>query len=411
MSPALGCALALLAAVLPPLVIALLYSDTSRAAVLGTLEFGLRKARALFHPRPALLWIAWARAHPRGFMARAFVSQAVKTGDPEGLLEEGLLLWEGGLGAGAREQALDWFRRAAEGGCVDGMYWMGHALGWGAGAAPGAATDRPAVLAWYRRAAQAGCGPAMAKLGELLRGSADPAEAEEGHRWESRRNAEGLPREPRHSAALGGRGRRAEDCASTRSEALDERLEDLFVRLSKRREFQALVWGVTGLAVLLALFTFIGAPAWVIYTFSTSLAAPGMDRSLILALPLAMSLALFGMAGWLWWEVRTPRTEGRLKRLMERAEGGDPQAAHRLAQAYRTGKEGLPKDGLAARVWLGRAAAGGHVPAMLDFALLLQTGEGGFPDPAAARAWLEQAAAAGSAEAQRRLGGGIAPKN
>jgi hypothetical protein len=88
---------------------------------------------------------------------------------------------------------------------------------------------------------------------------------------------------------------------------------------------------------------------------------------------------------------------------MDGAEKGDARAAFQLAMAYRRGARGLDRDGLAARVWMLRAAEDGHTEAMLLLAEMLRNGEGGLPDPAVARAWLQRAAETGSAEAARRL--------
>jgi TPR repeat protein len=398
--------LALLAVVLPPLVLALVWSSTSRSAFLGFLELGLRRVRAALHPRPALLWIAWARRAHHGFMARAFVAQALATGDPEGWLEQGLLLAEGGLGSAGRSGAVDWFRRAAEAGQPDAMYWYAQSRLWGDAGPP----DRAAAIVWLRRGAEAGSGACMARLAEELRGEGSPEAAEEAHRWESRRNAQGLDRAPRHSAALAGRGSTSAVRGRGGRDTLDERFLDQMVDLSKQRWFQGLFWTALVLALLLGFLTFIAVPAWIIYTFATSVAAPGMSRQAPLWLPAGMMAGIGGMAFWLWWEVRTPRRDASVTRLMTRAEGGEPRAAHDLAWAYRRGDLGLPKDALAARVWFGRAAEAGHVPAMLDLAVMLETGEGGFPEKAAALAWLHRAAEAGSAEATRRLEGGRAPR-
>ncbi len=398
--------LAFLAGLLPILGFILFYSSTFRAAFLGMLELGIRRVRAAFHPRPALLWIAWARQARYGFLARAFVAQAVKTGDPEGLLEQGLLYLEGGLGAAGREGAVAWFRRAAEAGQPDAMYWLAQAMLWGDAGLP----DRPGALAWMRRGAEAGSGACMARLAEELRGSGTAEGAEEAQRWDSRRNAAGLDREPRHSAARAGAGSTRPARGRGGRDTLDERFLDRMVELSKRPWFQRGFWALAALALLLSALTFIVIPAWIIYTFATSLAAPGLARSAPLWLSTGLLLGLAGLALWLWREVRNPKQDAGTRRLLTQAGEGDPRAAFDLAQAYRRGSLGLPKDALEARVWLARAAEAGHLPAMLDLSAMLESGEGGLPDRAQARIWLQRAAEAGSAEAGRRLDGGIAPK-
>lgn len=379
-------ALALLVLALPVLLVSLVWSAASRSAVLGFLELGLRKVRVLFHPRPAVAWIAWARTAHHGFMARAFIEEAVRTGDPEGLLEQGLLLWEGGLGAAGREGAVKWFRQAAERGQPDAMYWLAEAFGWGAAGAP----DRTAALAWLRRGAVAGSGACMAKLAAELRTTLAPADAEEAQAWDAKRFAAGTDPEPRHSAALGGRGEAEGAAARGRGAELDERLEAWFAGKSKQVWFQGLFWLLFVLAILLALLTFVVAPAWIIYTFGSSLATPGADRTAPLWLPAGLGLAILLMLSWIWREARSPKRELAVHRLMTRAEAGDQQAAHDLAQAYRRGARGLALDALAARVWFARAAEAGHAPSMLLLAEMLRCGEGGLRDEEKARVWLER---------------------
>ncbi|MFN8010585.1 MAG: hypothetical protein U0P81_04195 [Holophagaceae bacterium] len=401
MSPDPITLLALVAILLPPLAFILAWAPL-RWAVLGFLELGLRRIRAAFHPRPALLWIAWARGAGRGALARAYVEQAVRAGDPEGWLEHGLLLWEGGLGPAGQASAVPWFRRAAEAGQPDAMHWMSEACAWGAAGPP----DRAAAAHWMRRGAEAGSGACMARLAEALRQEGSPEALEEALRWDARRNEAGLGREPRHSAALAHQGSTAPVRGRRGGDTLDERFLDGLVDLSKRRWFQGAFWTALVLALLLGILTFLAIPAWIIYTVSTGLAAPGFDRQAPLWIPVAMLAGVAGMGVWLWREVRNPGREAGLTRLMDRAEAGDPQAAHDLAQAYRRAALGLHKDALAARLWHTRAAEAGHARSMLELAVMLDSGEGGFPDKPSARAWLERAAEAGSAEAARRLQGG-----
>lgn len=404
MSPDPITLLALVAVVLPPLAFVLAWAPL-RWALLGFLELGLRRIRAAFHPRPALLWIAWARQAGRGALARAYVEQAVRTGDPEGWLEQGLLLWEGGLGPAGQEGAVPWFRRAAEAGQPDAMLWMSEASAWGAAGPP----DRTAATAWLRRGAEAGSGACMARLAEALRLEGTPGALDEAQRLDARRNEAGLGREPRHSAVFAGQGSTAPVRGKRGGDTLDERFLDRMVDLSKRRWFQAAFWTALALALLLGFLTFLAIPAWVIYTFATSLASPGLDRQAPLWIPMGMLAGVVGLGVWLWREVRNPGREAAVTRLLDRAEAGDPDAAHDLAQAYRRAALGLHKDALAARLWHARAAEAGHARSMLELSGMLDSGEGGFPDKAAARAWLERAAEAGSAEAARRLQGGRVP--
>jgi len=177
---------------------------------------------------------------------------------------------------------------------------------------------------------------------------------------------------------------------------------DWFVARSKERWFQVCFWSLAVFALLLVLGFFVGLPAWIIYTFTTSL-NPSADASAILLWPAAMGLGVLLLLGWVWREHRIQGRGRTARTLMDGAERGDACAAFQLGMAYRRGARGLDRDSLAARVWMLRAAEGGHAEAMLHLAEMLRQGEGGLPDAAVARAWLQRAAETGSAEAVRRL--------
>jgi TPR repeat protein len=185
--------------------------------------------------------------------------------------------------------------------------------------------------------------------------------------------------------------------------APDAEVPDWLVERSRERWFQATVWFLVVLALALLLLVFVILPVWCIWTVAITLGPAGTDPSLVLALPAALGLAAASMLFWLWRGSRARRRGSSVERLMTRAEGGDATSAYELAQAYRRGARGLALDGLAARVWLARAAASGHPPAMLLLAEMLRTGEGGVRDEAAAREWLRRAAEGGGPEAARRL--------
>ncbi|MDB5095684.1 MAG: uncharacterized protein JWM80_105 [Cyanobacteria bacterium RYN_339] len=87
----------------------------------------------------------------------------------------------------------------------------------------------------------------------------------------------------------------------------------------------------------------------------------------------------------------------------DRAEGGDPVAQLELGQAY-VARDTSLRNPVEARRWLGRAAAGGHLPAMTALADLLESGVGGSVDLTQALALYRQAATAGHLEAMIRLG-------
>lgn len=185
--------------------------------------------------------------------------------------------------------------------------------------------------------------------------------------------------------------------------APETEVPDWLVERSRERWFQAAVWLLVLLALALLLLVFVILPVWCIWTVAITLGPAGTDLSLVLALPVALGLSVASMLFWLWRGSRARRRGSSVERLMTRAEAGDADAAFRLAEAYRRGARGLALDGLAARVWLSKAAASGHLPAMLLLAEMLRTAEGGVRDEAAAREWLRRAADAGSSVAAQRF--------
>lgn len=82
------------------------------------------------------------------------------------------------------------------------------------------------------------------------------------------------------------------------------------------------------------------------------------------------------------------------------AKRGEPQACFHMGMSFLCGDEGLPRDPGAARIWLQRAAEGGHVEAMAELGDLLAGG----PQAGDARIWFQRAGAAGHQGAQIRLG-------
>jgi TPR repeat protein len=373
--------LGLLVLVLPGLILVLAWSEGSRAALFGFLELSLRRAQARFRPRPALAWIAWARRAHRGSLARAFIAEAARTGDPEGLLEEGLLYWEGGWGAGGKEAAAVRFRQAAEAGLPEAMYWVAEGLRWGTGGAP----DPEGALAWLRRGATAGSGACMAALAAALRMKGDLEAREEAARWEARLGATGADPQPRRSAAQG----RAGDVEP-----------DVLVRtMGQASEFATAWFERPGIRPLLPIIGWT-AILLVAGTAATLLLLPFLFGG-IFVVPMLVALAMLLP---LAWRMRRDHRPGlAVRRHLDRARAGDPEAAYHMGMACLQGREGVPKDPAEARRWLGLAAQKGHLEAMVELSALLRWDLGGFKDPKGADAWLQRAAQAGHGGARARL--------
>jgi len=373
--------LGLLVLVLPGLLLALAWSEGSRAALLGFLELSLRRAQARFLPSPALAWIAWARRAHRGSLARAFITEAARTGDPEGLLEEGLLYWEGGWGAGGKEAAAARFRQAAEAGLPEAMYWVAEGLHWGVHGTP----DPEGASAWLRRGATAGSGACMAALAAALRTKGDDAAREEAARWEARLVATGADPQPRRSAAQGRVG---------------EPEPDVLVRtMGQASDFATAWFERPGVRPLLPIIGWT-AILLVAGTAATLLLLPFLFGGIFMV-PLLVALAMLLP---LAWRMRRDHRPGlAVRRHLDRARAGDPEAAYHMGMACLQGREGVPKDPAEARRWLGFAAQKGHLEAMVELSALLRWNLGGFKDPKGADAWLLRAAEAGHEGARARV--------
>lgn len=374
-------AIGLLVLILPALALVLLWSDASRAGFLGFLELTFRRLLVRFRPRPALAWIEWARRAHRGTLARAFITEAARTGDPEGILEEGFLYWEGSLGAGGKGAAASRFLRAAEAGSAEAMYWVAEDLRWGVSRP----ADFSAALSWLKRGALAGSGACMASLPQALRAKGLEADLEEATRWEARLQTSGADPRPRRSAIL---ARVEEESADPLVRAMGSAVgatEAWFERPGMQPLLPILGWTAILLitavvGVLLLLPIFYGG---------------------LFALPMLLSLAMLTPLAWRMHKDHRPGVAVRLH--LGRAQSGDPAAAFAMGLACLRGQDGVPKDPGEARRWLCAAAEAGHLEAMVEYASLLRWDLGGIKDSAAAEAWLRRAAEAGHAGAQRLL--------
>ena len=112
--------------------------------------------------------------------------------------------------------------------------------------------------------------------------------------------------------------------------------------------------------------------------------------------------AQFSLAMMYWRGEGVEKDEARAAALMaQAAEGGQPEPMYLFGQFRRMGIGG-PVDLAEAETWLRRAAARGHVKAMVAVGAVLTDRRP--PDPAAASVYFRQAADLGDAEAQFALG-------
>lgn len=121
-----------------------------------------------------------------------------------------------------------------------------------------------------------------------------------------------------------------------------------------------------------------------------------MRRSLFVAAPLVLVVA----AGWAGGSVG----QSEQQMIAEEAQSGDPGAELLYGLALMEGRYGLKPDVQAGVSWIRRAAEGGNPYAALKLANAYAEGVGVAPDAAKAVAWWKRAAQAGNVEAKYRLG-------
>lgn len=109
--------------------------------------------------------------------------QRAKAGDVQAMYAVGEL-YELGMGTDSdRQQALNWYRAAADNGHAEGAYQIGYAYYWG----KGLDKDRGQAHAWFQRAAERGNQAAMPYLSKMYAlGQGVPQDKAEAERWADR---------------------------------------------------------------------------------------------------------------------------------------------------------------------------------------------------------------------------------
>ncbi len=240
---------------------------------------------------------------------------------------------------------------------------------------------RPLAAAGHRPA-QAALAGALAWGVGVLR---DPKEAE--RLWVRSGGAPEAPIPPPPPSLLKAR-REAQAPSAALCEALGragEHLSDLLARQAAARWVLGLSVAVTGGTLLLVPVTFL---LMMLLSGGGMGAASRQLAGLLLVVLTPLGLLLV----WIGRQVRSagPGTR-QLRKILARAEAGDPEAAFQMALAYDRGTPDTPREASEARRWYRVAAEGGHAEAALRLADLLQMGHGGLKDPAAAAAWRARA--------------------
>lgn len=341
--------------------------------MLTWLEQRLRLWVARFAEAPALLWLHWARHAFRPEMARWCLDRAVQDGDAEALFQEGLIYLEGGFGAGGQGAAMIRLRRSAEQGHAEAAFRLAEGLRTGTGS-PLPQGDE--AIHWYLRSAARGYGPAAQWLAHAYETGdgvgVDDAKARQWYEMAARLRPFPEPSRNllRHDAA-------PEDPLVRLSGGLFQRFEAVVEGLIAHRFGRLAVLLVACLLLLFALIA-VGAFFWA-------------GSSGLYNLPLFMLLPPVFMLVWQAYHLRKDRPRSGRDRLLEAAEGGDPEACYELGVAYRMGGPTRLRDSLTAALWFRKAAEAGHPLAMIALSDAYLGGHGVLRDPREAARWAEAA--------------------
>jgi len=106
---------------------------------------------------------------------------------------------------------------------------------------------------------------------------------------------------------------------------------------------------------------------------------------------------------WLLHRNRDIRYAGSSLRLVRRAESGNARAQLKLVEAYLSGSHGLAKDPAQALWWLRRCAEGGDLQAAYRLAQWIEQGLGHHRNRPLALQWLRRSAEGGYGPAKHLL--------
>jgi len=340
---------------------------------LSMVERLVRRWVAWFSPEPERLWLQWAREAHYPALGRLYLERAVRLGGREALFQEALVFLEGGLGPGGQGAGIQRLRQAAQRGHPEAAFRLAEALRTRQGHVLGDASE---AQTWYQRSAAMGFGPAAAWLAQAHEvGDGVPVDEVKARHW-ARLAADLQPHPPpshnllRHDAAPVDAFVRASADTLRRMETAADRV------LAYRTGRWGLFLGGLSLGGL-GLFV-VGTLFWT--------GSSGLHH-----MPLLMLTPLVLMLGWQAWQLRQDRPRSGRDRLREVAEGGDPEACHRLGLAYRQGSSARPRDDFSAALWFRKAADLGHREAMLALSEAYLGGHGVLRDRREAARWAEAA--------------------
>jgi TPR repeat protein len=288
--------------------------------------------RSLYAVIPLALVVAVGWSHGRaGQSEREMIAEEARNGDPGAELLYGLSIMEGRYGLKPNpKEGLQWIEKAARGGNPYAALRLGNAYADGVGLAP----DSAQAVAWWQRAAEAGNEAARYRLGmAYLEGK-------------------GVARDVARGAAI------LKEAAAGGNVHAQYELGRMYHEGYAVVQDQSLARDWLGQA-----------------------AAQGYGKALNL---LAVVNALV--------KATTPVSQESYSALLDRAEGGDPQAQYELGLRYENGAAEVNRDPGKALKWLTRAAKNGNLLAMHRLARVYAKGELGVArDSARAAYWRQRA--------------------
>jgi TPR repeat protein len=267
--------------------------------------------------------------------------KAAETGNPDGMVNLGIMYCIGkGFQKDAAE-AMKWFHKAADAGNANGLSCLGVMYQNG----EGVKKDAAEAIEWYRKAADAGSINGMVNLGRMYSDGADvQKDATAAVKWLRRAADEG---DANGMWGLGCMYQIGDGVAKNTTEAV------------KWYRKAADAGNADGMASL----------------------------------------------GWMYAEgagVAKDSAEA-MKWYRTAAEGGSVIGMNNLGVMYLNG-EGVAKDAIEAAKWYRKSAEAGYVVAMLNLGSMYAKGEGVIKDAAEAVKWYRKAAEYGNADGMRRLG-------
>jgi uncharacterized protein len=315
--------------------------------------------------------------------------KAAQSGNLQGILAVGLLLQNENLSATYKEAPEPWLLRAAEGGLAEAQIGESQFRSF-----PDSPKARRESSAWLERAARQGNSEAIVQLARRLIGSKDADERKRGAEYAAA--AENAA--PKWLFFIeSARFFQANPHAGSSREKQPVPLPDVLHDAALKVDIEEM--SDVGSASLPLI------PLYMALAKSSDVASTRQSEDTLLEQLEASARAglLQSACNLAFTHLRRKEYEAAAEWYRSAAERGAPRAAYHLGKLYRDGL-GVPVDVSSAATWFYQAASSGYPPAQAAFGDLLLRGDGVPRDYDAARGWFWPAAAYGNPLAQYDLG-------